>query len=139
MKRIRRAALAAVLAVLATAVPATAATLHLKAPREIDRAENFRVTAKGQGKPQKAYYLSVLYQDDNQGGCARGLEKEVTTNLHAEIWYLRKVITDRDGQFQISRQIVGGDKKTTGRFCGYLTNKTGKRVKDRALRRIEFT
>ena len=134
-----RAALAALTALIATAAPASAATLDLKAPREIDRAERFRVTASGKGKPQKAYYLSVLYQDDSQGRCERKLEKEVTTNEHAEIYYLRKVITDQEGRFEISRKIVGGDRKTSGRFCGYLTNEDGTRNKDRAVRRIEFT
>ena len=139
MKQTRRAAFAAVVAVLAIAAPATAATLHLKAPREIDRAENFRVTASGQAKPQKAYYLSVLYQADSQGRCERKLEDEVTENLYGKIWYLRKVMTDRDGRFKISRNALGGDQKESGRFCGYLTNYTGKRVKDRAVRRIDFT
>ena len=140
MKRTHRAALAAFTAVLATAVPASAATLHLKAPKEIDRAEKFRLEAFGKAKPQKAYYLSVLFQDDSQGRCERKLEKEVTTNEHGEIYYLRKVITDQDGRFAItSKKIVGGDKKTTGRFCGYLTNEDGTKNKDRAVRRISFT
>jgi hypothetical protein len=52
---------------------------------------------------------------------------------------LRKLTTDRDGQFEVSRKIIGGDKKTTGRFCGYLTNEDGTRNKDRAVRRIDFT
>ena len=140
MKRTHRAALAAFTAVLATAVPASAATLHLKAPKEIDRADKFRVEAFGKAKPQKAYYLSVLFQDDSQGRCERKLEKEVTTNEHGEIYYLRKVTTDQDGHFAItSKKIVGGDKKTTGRFCGYLTNEDGTKNKDRAVRRISFT
>ena len=139
MQLIRRAALAALTAVVATAAPASAATLHLKAPREIDRAEKFRLKAFGQAKPQRTYYLSVLYQDDSQGRCERKLEKEVTTNEHGEVYYLRKVITDAEGRFEASRKIVGGDKKTTGRFCGYLTNEDGTRNKDRAVRRIDFT
>ena len=134
-----RAALAAFTAVLATAVPASAATLHLKAPRQIDRAEKFRVSASGRAKPLKAYYLSVLYQDNDQGRCARRLEKEVTTNEHAQIYYLRKVMTDQDGRFGVSKKIVGGDRKTSGRFCGYLTNEDGTRNRDRAVRHIEFT
>jgi hypothetical protein len=139
MKPSHRAALAAFTAFLATAVPASAATLHLKAPKAIDRAEKFRVEAFGKAKPQKAYYLSVLYQDDSQGRCERKLEKEVTTNKHGEIYYLRKVVTDQDGRFDItSRKIVGGDKRTTGRFCGYLTNEDGTKNKDRAVRRIAF-
>ena len=139
MQLIRRVALAALTAVVATAAPASAATLHLKAPREIDRAEKFRLKAFGQAKPQRAYYLSVLFQDDSQGRCERKLEKEVTTNRYGEVFYLRKVITDQDGHFEVSRKIVGGDKKTTGRFCGYLTNENGTRNKDRAVRRIAFT
>jgi hypothetical protein len=140
MKPTHRAVLAATAAFLATAVPASAATLHLKAPKEIDRAEKFRVEAFGKAKPQKAYYLSVLYQDDNQGRCERKLAKEVTTNKHGEVFYLRKVITDQDGRFDVtSRKIVGGDKKTSGRFCGYLTNEAGTKNKDRAVRPIEFT
>ena len=133
------AALAAIAALIVTAAPASAATLHLKAPREIDRAERFEVTASGTAKPQRAYYLSVLYQDDSQGRCERKLDKEVTTNLHAEIYYLRKVMTDQQGRFELSKKIVGGDKKSTGRFCGYLTNEDGTRNKDRAVRRISFT
>ena len=139
MELIPRAALAAIAALIATAASASAATLDLKAPREIDRAEKFSVTASGSGKPQKAYYLSVLYQDDSQGRCERKLEKEVTTNQHAEIYYLRKVMTDQQGLFELSKKIVGGDKKSTGRFCGYLTNEDGTRNKDRDVRRIEFT
>jgi len=139
MELIRRAALAALTAVVATAAPASAATLHLRAPREIDRAEKFRLKAFGQAKPQRTYYLSVLYQDDSQGRCERKLEKEVTTNEHGEIYYLRKVMTDAEGRFEASRKIVGGDKKTTGRFCGYLTNEDGTRNRDRAVRRIDFT
>lgn len=134
-----RVALAALILVLATAAPASAATLHLDAPKEIDRAEKFRLDAFGKAKPQRAYYLSVLYHDDDQGRCPRKLEKEVTTNAHAEIWYLRKVITDKDGRFDISRQTVGGDRQTSGRFCGYLTNEAGTRNKDRVVRRIAFT
>jgi hypothetical protein len=139
MKPIRRAAYAALTAVLALAVPASAATLHLKAPRETDRAEKFRLEAFGHAKPQRAYYLSVLYQDDSQGRCERHLEKEVTTNHYGEVFYLRKVMTDADGMFDASRKIVGGDKKATGRFCGYLTNESGTRNKDRVVRRISFT
>lgn len=139
MRLTRRAALAALTAVVATAAPASAATLHIRAPKEIDRAEKFRLKAFGQAKPQRAYYLSVLFQDDSQGRCERKLEKEVTTNRYGEVFYLRKVITDQDGHFEVSRKIVGGDKKTTGRFCGYLTNENGTRNKDRAVRRIAFT
>ena len=114
--------------------------MHLKAPKEIDRAEKFRLNAFGKAKPQRAYYLSVLYQDDSQGRCERKLEKEVTTNEHGEVFYLRKVMTDAGGPVRgASRKIVGGDKKTTGRFCGYLTNEDGTRNKDRAVRRIDFT
>jgi len=139
MRLTRRAALAALTAVVATAAPASAATLHIRAPKEIDRAEKFRLKAFGQAKPQRAYYLSVLFQDDSQGRCERKLEKEVTTNRYGEVFYLRKVITDQDGHLEVSRKIVGGDKKTTGRFCGYLTNENGTRNKDRAVRRIAFT
>ena len=139
MQLTARAALAAFTLVLATASPAAAATLHLQAPKEIDRAEKFRVTAFGKAKPQRAYYVSVLYHDDDQGRCARKVEKEVTTRAHAEIWYLRKVITDRDGRFELSRKIVGGDRETSGRFCGYLTNEDGTKNKDRVVRRIAFT
>ncbi len=136
----RRAVLVTVIALTVTAAaPASAATLRLKAPREIDRAENFRVVASGEGKPRKAYYLSVLYHDDDQGRCPRTLEREVTTNEHFTVFYLRKVVTDRDGRFEVnSRKIVGGEQKSRGRFCGYLTNKDGEN-KDRAVRRIAFT
>ena len=125
--------------VLAVATTASAATLRLDAPREIDRAESFRVTASGTAKPDKAYYLSVLYHDDDQGRCARTVEKEVTRNEHFRVFYFRKVITDADGRFEItSRKISGGDRKTSGRFCGYLTNADGEN-KATAVRRIDFT
>ena len=140
MGPLHRAALAAFIACLATAASASAATLHLKAPREIDRAEKFRVVASGQAKPLRAYYVSVVYQNDSQGRCERKLQKEVTTNEHGEIYYLRKIVTDEAGDFELtSRKIVGGDKKVTGRFCGYLTNEDGTKNKDRAVRRISFT
>jgi 5-hydroxyisourate hydrolase-like protein (transthyretin family) len=137
----RRAALAAV-ALMATLVPvagASAATLHLKAPREIDRAEKFRVVAFGKAKPLKDYSLSVLYHDDNQGRCAPTVEKEVTRNQHFEVFYMRRVATDADGRFEVrSRKIVGGEKKASGKLCGYLTNSAGEN-KDTVVRRIEFT
>ena len=139
MTPINRAALAAFTAVLATAVPASAATLHLTAPREIDRAEKFRVEAFGKAKPQRAYYLSVVYQSDKQGKCLRSLEQEVTTHEFGKVYYLRKVVTDQDGAFDLSKKIVGGDKKQSGRFCGYLTNEDGTKNKDRVVRRISFT
>lgn len=137
----RRVALAAV-TLIATLVPvaaASAATLHLQAPREIDRAEKFRVEAFGKAKPLKQYWLSVLYHDDNQGRCAPTVEKEVTRNKHFEVFYLRRITTDADGRFEVtSRKIFGGDKATTGKFCGYLTNADGDN-KDTVVRPIEFT
>ena len=134
-----RAAAVAVISLIATAAPASAATLHLQAPREIDRAEKFRVVAEGKAKPQRDYLLSVLYHDHNQGRCAPTVAKEVTRNEYGVVFYLRKVITDADGRFEVSsRRIVGGDKKTSGKFCGYLTNDDGEN-KDTVVRRIEFT
>lgn len=137
----RRAALVAV-AVIATVVPvagASAATLHLKAPKEIDRAEKFRVVAQGKAKPRKDYRVSVLYHDDDQGRCAPTVAKEVTRNEHFAVFYLRKVVTDATGRFKLrSRRIVGGERKTSGKFCGYLTNDDGKN-RDTVVRRIEFT
>ena len=133
-----RAAVVAATALIATAAPASAATLHLKAPREIERYERFRVTAFGMAKPQRDYYVSVIYHDDDQGRCARTVVKEVTRNEHFAVFFRRKVVTDRAGRFELSRRIVGGDRKTSGRFCGYLTNRDGEN-KDRVVRRIEFT
>ncbi len=137
----RRTALVAV-AVIAAVVPvagASAATLRLKAPRETDRAEKFRVVAKGTAKPQRGYLLSVLYHDDDQGRCAPTVAKEVTRNEHFAVFYLRKVITDAEGRFEVrSRRITGGDRKTSGKFCGYLTNDDGEN-KDTVVRRITFT
>ncbi len=132
--------LLAALAVTAAAVPgvASAATLHLQAPREVDRAERFKLTAFGKAQPQRAYHLSVLYHDNDQGRCARTVEKEVTRNQHAEIFYMRRITTDSDGRFERSRNIVGGDRQTSGKFCGYLTNADGKN-KDKVVRRIDFT
>jgi hypothetical protein len=117
---------------------ASAATLHLQAPREVDRAEKFKVTAFGKGKPQRAYYLSVLYHDNDQGRCAPTVEKEVTRNAHAEIFYMRRITTDTDGRFERSRNIFGGDRQTSGKFCGYLTNVDGEN-KDTVVRGIDFT
>ena len=129
---------ALVVAALPTSV-ASAATLHLSAPKEIDRAEKFRVTAFGKAKPQKTYYLSVLYHDNDQGRCAPTVEKEVTRNEHAEIFYQRPIRTDADGRFeQQSKNIFGGDRQTSGKFCGYLTNADGVN-KDTVVRAISFT
>ena len=137
---VKNLVVAALIAAVLPAAVASAATVHLKAPKTVDRAEKFRVNAFGKAKPQRAYYLSVVYQDDNQGACARRLAKEVTTNKHFEIYYLRKVMTDQDGRFDLmSKKIFGGVKASTGRFCGYLTNEDGTKVKDRVVRRIEFT
>ncbi|MGH2838498.1 MAG: hypothetical protein ACRDJY_09170 [Thermoleophilaceae bacterium] len=131
-----------VVSLLAAAIPtasASAATLHLQAPREIDRAENFRVTAFGKAKPQKTYYLSVLYHDNDQGRCAPTVEKEVTRNEHAEIFYQRRIRTDAEGRFeQQSKNIFGGDRQTSGKFCGYLTNADSVN-KDTVVRAISFT
>ena len=133
-----RAALAAVIALIG-ATPASAATLHLKAPKQIDRAEKFRVVALGKAKPQRDYLLSVLYHDDDQGRCGRTVAKEVTRNEYFPVFYLRKVVTDQEGRFKVrSRRIAGGDKKASGKFCGYLTNENGKN-RDTVVRRIEFT
>ena len=118
---------------------ASAATLHLQAPKSIDRAEMFKLRAFGKAKPLKQYRLSVLYHDNDQGKCAPTVEKEVTRNEHAEIFYRRRITTDADGRFERSRKIVGGDRATSGKFCGYLTNQDGTRNKDRVVRRIEFT
>lgn len=133
-----RAALTAAIALIATAAPASAATLHLKAPKEIDRAENFRVTAFGKAKPQRDYYVSVIYHNDDQGKCAATVAKELTRK-HYQVFYLRKVITDADGRFEVrSRTIVGGDKKVSGKFCGYLTGEDGEKNKDTVVRPIAF-
>jgi len=140
--RSKRGAALAALAAIATLAPAagaSAATLHLTAPKEIDRSEKFKVTAFGKAKPQREYRLSVLYQDDDQGRCAPTVEKEVTRNQHYEIFYLRRISTDADGRFERrSRKIFGGVKASTGKFCGYLTNEDGEN-KDTAVRPIEFT
>ena len=128
---------ALIVAALPTAA-ASAATLHLQAPREVDRAEKFKVTAFGKAKPERAYYLSVLYHDNDQGRCAPTVEKEVTRNEHAEIFYMRRITTDADGRFERSRKIFGGDRETSGKFCGYLTNADGEN-KDTVVRRIDFT
>ena len=137
----RGAALAAVAAIatLAPAAGASAATLHLTAPKQVDRAEKFKVTAFGKAKPQRQYRLSVLYQDDDQGRCAPTVEKEVTRNEHYEIFYRRRITTDADGRFEVpSNKIFGGEKAATGKFCGYLTNEDGEN-KDTVVRPIEFT
>ena len=129
---------ALIVAALPTAA-ASAATLHLKAPKEIERSEKFRAVAFGKAKPEKAYYLSVLYHDNNQGRCARTVEKEVTRNQHYEIFYMRRTRTDAEGRFERrSKSIFGGEKKASGKLCGYLTNADGKN-KDTVVRRIDFS
>ena len=35
---------------------------------------------------------------------------------------MRRITTDAEGGFERSRKIVGGDRQTSGKFCGYLTN-----------------
>ena len=135
---VRNLVIAALLAAALPTAGASAATLHLKAPREIERSEKFRVDAFGKAKPEKTYYLSVLYHDNDQGRCAPTVEKEVTRNQHAEIFYLRRIRTDAEGRFTRSRNIVGGDRTTSGKFCGYLTNADGEN-KDTVVRRIDFT
>jgi hypothetical protein len=135
----RRTVLVVAVSFVASAATASAATLHLDAPREIDRAEKFRVVATGKARPQRDYYLSVLYHDDDQGRCARTVAREITTNEHFAVFYRRKVVTGADGRFEVrSRRIFGGEKKASGRFCGYLTNEDG-RNKDTVVRRITFT
>ena len=134
-----RAALLAAIALIATAAPASAATLHLRAPSVIDRAESFRVVAFGKAKPQRDYLLSVIYHDDDQGRCGRTVAREVTRNEHFRVFYLRTVVTDQEGRFEVrSRRIVGGDRRASGKFCGYLTNENGEN-RDTVVRRIEFT
>ena len=135
----RNLVVAAVIAALVPTSAASAATLHLSAPKEIDRADQFQVTAFGKAKPQKTYYLSVLYHDDDQGRCAPTVEKEVTRNEHAEVFYQRRIRTDAEGRFeQQSKNLFGGDRQTTGKFCGYLTNADGVN-KDTVVRAISFT
>jgi hypothetical protein len=133
-----RSALVAVIALIATAAPASAATLHLQAPKVIDRAEKFRVVASGKAKPQRDYYVSVIYHDDDQGRCAPTVVKEVTRNEYFAVFFRRKVVTDAEGRFELSRKVVGGDRRTSGKFCGYLTNRDDEN-KDTVVRRIEFT
>ena len=135
---VRNLVIAALIGAALPTAAASAATLHLQAPRSIDRAENFELRAFGKAKPLKQYRLSVLYHDNDQGRCAPTVEKEVTRNKHAEVFYLKRITTDADGHFERSRQIVGGDRATTGKFCGYLTNDDGDN-KDTVVRRIEFT
>ena len=90
------------------------------------RAEKFRVTAFGKAKPQRKYCLSVLYHDNDQGRCAPTVEKEVTRNEHAKIFDQRTIMTDAEGRFeQQSKNIFGGDRQTSGKLCGYLTNEDG--------------
>ena len=135
---VRNLVIAALIVAALPTAAASAATLHLQAPREVDRAEKFKVTAFGKAKPERTYYLSVLYHDNDQGRCAPTVEKEVTRNQHAEIFYLRRITTDADGRFERSRNIFGGDRQTSGKFCGYLTNADGEN-KDTVVRGIDFT
>jgi 5-hydroxyisourate hydrolase-like protein (transthyretin family) len=135
---VRKLVIPALIAAALPAAAASAATVHLQAPKSIDRAEEFKLRAFGKAKPLKQYRLSVLYHDNDQGRCAPTVEKEVTRNKHAEIFYLRRITTDADGRFERSRRIVGGDRATSGKFCGYLTNDDGEN-KDTVVRAIEFT
>ena len=135
---LRKLVIPALVAAALPAAAASAATVHLQAPRSIDRAEEFKLRAFGKAKPLTQYRLSVLYHDKDQGRCAPTVEKEVTRNKHAEIFYLRRITTDADGHFERSRRIVGGDRATAGKFCGYLTNDDGEN-NDTVVRAIEFT
>jgi hypothetical protein len=135
----RSVVIAAVIVAALPAAAASAATLHLRAPKQVERAEKFRVLAFGKAKPEKTYYLSVLYHDDDQGRCGRTVGKEVTRNQHYEIFYMRRIRTDAQGRFEKqSRNIFGGEREASGKFCGYLTNADGKN-KDTAVRRIGFS
>jgi 5-hydroxyisourate hydrolase-like protein (transthyretin family) len=134
---LRHLAIAAAVVAALPVAAASAATLHLQAPREVDRAEKFKVTAFGKAKPERTYRLSVLYHDNDQGRCAKTVEKEVTRREHAQIFYMRRVRTDARGRFERSRNIFGGDRETSGKFCGYLTNADGKN-KDTVVRAIDF-
>jgi hypothetical protein len=134
----RRSVFVAVIALIATAAPASAATLRLEAPKVIDRAETFRLIASGAAAPQRSYFVSVIYHNDDQGRCGRTVHREVTRNEHAAVFMRRKVVTDAQGRFELSRKIFGGDRRTSGRFCGYLTNDDDEN-RDRVVRRIEFT
>jgi hypothetical protein len=139
MSGLRSVVLIAVIALLATPVAASAATLHLKAPKKVDRAEAFRVVTKGKAKPRKHYYVSVIYHDSDQGRCEPTVTKEITRNKYFPIFFRRKIETDRDGRFELtSRKMVGGDQETSGKFCGYLTNRDDEN-KDTVVRRIKFT
>jgi hypothetical protein len=137
----RHSALVAVAVVLATLVPAasaSAAKIRIKAPDKIDQAEKFRVVAKGTGKPNKHYGVSVVYHNDDQGKCEPTVGEEITRNTYYSVLYLYPVTTDKDGKYKVTSRKIFGGAVNSGKLCGYLTTKNGD-TKATAVRHIEFT
>jgi hypothetical protein len=137
----RRSALLAMAAVIASLVPvagASAATLTIKAPREIDHAEKFRVVAKGTARAHKDYFVSVIYHNDDQGPCDPTVNEEISNNTFYSVFYQYPVTTDGDGAYKATSRKIFGGIEVSGRFCGYLNNPAGQN-KATAVRRIEFT
>jgi hypothetical protein len=136
----RRVALVAAAALLATAVPAagaSAATLTIKAPSQIDHMERFRVVTKGKAKRNREYFLSVIYHNDDQGTCGADVYEELNTKQTYVVHYQYPVTTDADGKYRLrSRRIFGGIQ-VTGKLCGYLMTSAGS-TKATGIRSIAF-
>jgi hypothetical protein len=138
----RRFALALAAALLATALPAagaSAATVRINAPSQIDRNEQFRVVTKGKAKKNREYFLSVIYHNDDQGACGADVYEELNTKQQ---WYVvhyqYPVTTDADGKYRIRSRKMFGGIQVTGKICGYLMTSAGG-TKATAVRSIAFT
>jgi hypothetical protein len=138
-RRFAFVAAGAVLAALVPAAGASAATLQIRAPSEVDHGQKFRVVTKGDARAQKDYFLSLIYHNDDQGSCGATVRDEVFgKSEYYVIFYQYPVTTDGDGEFSLrSRRIFGGIV-VTGKFCAYLVN-SASASKATAVRSIAFT
>jgi hypothetical protein len=127
-------------ALLAAAVPAagaSAATLTIKAPGEIDHMQKFPVVTKGKAKANREYFVSVIYHNDDQGACGADVYEELAKQQWYVVHYQYPVTTDADGKYRLrSRRIFGGIQ-VTGKLCGYLMTSAGS-TKATGVRSIAF-
>jgi hypothetical protein len=138
----RRFPLVVAAALLATIVPAagaSAATLTIQAPSQIDNTQKFRVVTKGKAKANRQYFLSLIYHNDDQGACGATVYDEINTKqAFYVVHYQYPVTTDADGKYRLrSRRIFGGTP-VTGKLCGYLMTSAGS-TKATDIRSIAFT
>jgi len=137
----RRFPLVVVAALLATVVPAagaSAATVTIRAPSQVNHMEKFRVVTKGKAKANREYFLSMIYHNDDQGTCGADVYEELTTKQTYVVHYQYPVTTNADGKYRLrSRRIFGGIQ-VTGKLCGYLMTSAGA-TKATGVRSIAFT